>query len=158
MENHIEDRPAATRCGILVTGHGRFAGGLIDATEVIMGGPQADLVAVDFPASDTAAQLRENLTEGLNALKHHEKVVVLCDLRGGSPFNVMHELRGTRTGVELFHGVNLPQLITFVSERDRAESVESLLASAVADGRAGLGRLEEPAPAPAAGDADDDWA
>ncbi|MFJ6690552.1 PTS sugar transporter subunit IIA [Streptomyces sp. NPDC091294] len=156
MENHTEDRPAAAPCGILVTGHGRFASGLVDAIEVIMGGPQAGLMAVDFSASDTAAQLRENLARGLNALRRHDTVVVFCDLRGGSPFNVMHELRGTRDGIELLHGVNLPQLITFASERDRGESVESLIGAAIADGRAGLGRLEEPTPA--ATDADDDWA
>ncbi|MBW8093575.1 PTS sugar transporter subunit IIA [Streptomyces hygroscopicus] len=157
MGNHNGDQPRAASCGILVTGHGRFAGGLVGAIEVIMG-PQDGLRAVDFPETDTAAQLRDNLTRGLTALEDHDSVVVFCDLRGGSPFNVMNELRGTRNGVEILYGVNLPLLLAFISERDRGESVGALIRSAVEDGHSGLGRFEVPAQAATPSDGDDDWA
>ncbi|MFF2652981.1 PTS sugar transporter subunit IIA [Streptomyces sp. NPDC058045] len=157
MGNQREGTPAAASCGILVTGHGRFADGLVSAVEVIMGSQQG-LYAVDFPETDTAAQLRENLAGALDGLREYDTVVAFCDLRGGSPFNVMLELRGGRNGVELFYGANLPLLLEFIGKRGGGEPLASLIASAGADGRSGLDRFEEPATDDAPSDPDDDWA
>lgn len=158
MGNHTEGRRSPATCGILVTGHGRFATGLADAVEVIMG-PQDGLQAVDFSRTDTAVQLRENLVRGLDTLKSYDSIAVFCDLRGGSPFNVMHQLRKTRSGVEILYGVNLPLLLAFISERDRGGPLEALIRSGIEDARSGLDRFTEPPAQPAPpSDPDDDWA
>jgi N-acetylgalactosamine PTS system EIIA component len=133
-----------TPCGVLVTGHGQFASGLVSALELIMG-PQENLVAVDFPKSDTATQLKERLAEALGSFPALGRIAVFCDLRGGSPFNVTTSLSSGRDGIEILFGANLPTLIQFISRRKTADT-EALVTGALDAGAHGLGRF---APAPA---------
>ena len=140
-------------CGVIVTGHGQFPSGLVSALELIMG-PQDDLVAVDFPKSDTAAQLQDNLAAALGTFPASGRVAVFCDLRGGSPFNVAAALSRDRDGVEIVYGANLPTLVQFVSRRTKPDT-EGVLTGALEAGVTGLGRFT-PKPIPAA-QGDNDW-
>ncbi len=140
----MTQRKVAPPCAVIVTGHGRFASGLLSALEMIMG-PQEQVVAVDFPESDTAAQLQGNLAAALGTFPAPGRVTVFCDLRGGSPFNATVALSRERDGVEILFGANLPTLVQFISRRTTADT-EALVTGAVDAGAGGLGRF---APKPA---------
>ncbi|MFT3873036.1 MAG: PTS sugar transporter subunit IIA [Nocardioides sp.] len=145
---------ASASTAILVTGHGQFASGLVSALELIMG-PQTNLMAVDFPGTDTATELTEHLTSAMASLSTADQVAVFCDLRGGSPFNVATSLASDRDDVAVLFGVNLPTLMEFIGRRSRAAEVETLSTAAIAAGRDGLGRF---ALTTAQADDEGDWA
>lgn len=143
---------------VVVTGHGTFAGGLLDAVEMVMG-TREGVSAVNFPASDTALELRENLTDAFAAVAPDEHLVVLCDLKGGSPFNVSVSLAADRPNTTVVYGANLPLLLDFLG-RKRAGNVPDVLASSVTMARKSLNAVTAlPSVVTAATDetSDDDW-
>jgi len=139
--------------GVLVAGHGRFAGGLVEAVELILG-PQEGLRAVDFTAGDTATELKDGIDAALADLAGFESVAVFCDLRGGSPFNVSRAAASSRDDVDIYYGANLPMLIDFVSKRNLGVAPRLLRSAAVDEGRSNLDCFD----ASAVEAHEDDWA
>jgi PTS system N-acetylgalactosamine-specific IIA component len=148
------DEHVGTR--IVVTGHGTFASGLVAAAELILGS-RTDVAAVDFPATDTAEQLRMNLSEAVAACGEASSLVVLCDLRGGSPFNVASALSLERAGMEIAYGANLPLLLELLTRQDDEIDHEALSRAVAVAGDA-LGCLLPRAAQTAGAEDDDDWA
>lgn len=68
---------------MIVTGHGKFATGLISSMELIAGA-QENVIGVDFLEEDTAESLEKMIEEAINKLG--DEVLVLSDLVGASPF------------------------------------------------------------------------
>ena len=72
--------------GIIVTGHGNFATGVLSAAKLIAGTPEK-LIGIDFTENDTVETLEEKIKKGIEEL-NTEEILVLADLAGGSPFKV----------------------------------------------------------------------
>lgn len=155
--------------GIIVTGHGHFATGIVSAAELILG-PQDGLVAVDFPEGDTATQITENLTGAVDSFGG-AAVVVLADLRGGQPFNVASAMCADHPNLRVVFGTNLPVLIEALTRfgGNAMQVPEGTLLDEVARaGAESVGRFpipgevgRGPAPRESAGEASsgepDDW-
>lgn len=142
--------------GIIVTGHGRFATGLISGIELILG-PQENLLAVDFPAGDTAAQITASLTEAVDSFGEGP-VVVFSDLRGGQPFNVASGLCASHPNLRVVFGTNLPVLIEALTRLGgNAIQVpdDVVLTEVVRAGAESVGRFEPGGTAPPVEDAGD---
>ena len=60
--------------GIVITGHGGFATGLLQAVEQVVG-PQPHCAAVDFPEQMSTAQLNDALRSALAAVAQPDGVV-----------------------------------------------------------------------------------
>ncbi|SFB12597.1 PTS galactosamine/N-acetylgalactosamine transporter subunit IIA [Clostridium frigidicarnis] len=99
--------------GILVTGHGRFASGIVSALELIAG-KQENVVVIDFIENQSTEILKENIERSLNLLG--DEIIVFCDLAGGSPFKTSVILSRTISNkkIEVVAGVNLGMLLEIV--------------------------------------------
>lgn len=99
--------------GILITGHGRFASGIVSALELIAG-KQENVVVVDFIENQSTEILKKNIERSLNLLG--DEIIVFCDLAGGSPFKTSVLLSRTISNkkVEVVAGVNLGMLLEIV--------------------------------------------
>lgn len=99
--------------GILITGHGRFASGIVSALELIAG-KQENVVVVDFIENQSTEILKKNIEKSLNLLG--DEIIVFCDLAGGSPFKTSVLLSRTISNkkVEVVAGVNLGMLLEIV--------------------------------------------
>lgn len=99
--------------GILITGHGRFASGIVSALELIAG-KQENVVVVDFIENQSTEILKENIEKSLNLLG--DEIIVFCDLAGGSPFKTSVLLSRTTSNkkIEVVAGVNLGMLLEIV--------------------------------------------
>lgn len=141
--------------GIVVTGHGHFATGIVSALELILG-PQDGLVAVDFPEGDTATQITENLTSAVDSFGGGA-VVVFSDLRGGQPFNVASALCTDHPNLRVAFGTNLPLLIEAVT-RFGGNAIhvpdETLLEEVIRAGAESVGKFTV---GTGASSAQDDW-
>lgn len=138
--------------GIIVTGHGQFATGLVSALKLLAGEPEA-LLAVDFEAGDDIGRLEEKLKAAIESLggeaydggsdASSDGILVMTDLRGGSPFNVASRLSMEHPGVEVLTGSNLGMLVEAYMARQMAQDVKTLAVSTAASGKDQVGYFEK---------------
>lgn len=140
--------------GIIVTGHGHFASGIVSALKLLAGEPEL-LEVVDFQETDSIEILEGHITEAVRRLEGAEGVLIMTDLQGGSPFNVSARLvmqpDNAGKALELVAGVNLPMLVETYMSRMMETDVASLAARSVKAGAAQVVQFSK-----AAVSADDD--
>lgn len=106
--------------GVIVTGHGNFATGLLSSLELIAG-TQENLIGIDFTADDNTETLEVKIKEAIETLGN--EVIVLSDLVGGSPFKVSallgQQLQEKKIGVVA--GTNLGMVLEVALCRDGME-------------------------------------
>ena len=111
--------------GMIITGHGRFAEGILSAVGLIAG-QQEKLAAVNFIEGMTGEGLQAELRQAAEALDGDE-LVFCADIAGGTPFNqavlLAHELE-VRSGrrCRVFSGTNLPFVLQALFDREDALS------------------------------------
>lgn len=98
--------------GIVLTGHGNFASGLSSSLKLIVGIPE-NFRSVDFLPEDSIEELTGKIEAAMEELHTCDQLLVLTDLKGGSPYNVATKLRLQKglDKVAVVAGTNLPCLI-----------------------------------------------
>ena len=121
---------------IVLVGHGGYAGGVLDAAELIIG-PRADVRAFGLAPEQDPSELVASVRVVVGpVLEQGGDVLLLADLFGGSPANA---LAGAFLGdphVELVCGLNLPMLVEVMTSPPG--SAASLAEVAVRAGTAGV--------------------
>ncbi|MBS5063196.1 MAG: PTS sugar transporter subunit IIA [Hungatella hathewayi] len=131
--------------GIIVTGHGFFATGITSALKLLVGEPE-QFEAVDFEPEDSIDMLTDKLKAAVERLKDCEGILLLTDLRGGSPYNVASRLcMSGKEGMEVLAGTNLPMLIEVYMTRGMAADVVALADTALKAGSSQVLRFERAA-------------
>ncbi|WP_265556502.1 PTS galactosamine/N-acetylgalactosamine transporter subunit IIA [Serratia grimesii] len=125
--------------GIVITGHGGFASGLLQAVEQVVG-PQENCVAVNFPEQMSTAQLNVALGAALAEVTQPDGVVFLTDMLGGSPFRCASELADLHGDCEVLTGVNMQLAAEMMLEREGL-SLDEFREVALACGKRGLTSL-----------------
>ena len=125
--------------GIVITGHGGFASGLLQAVEQVVG-PQENCVAVNFPEQMSTAQLNVALGAALAEVTQPDGVVFLTDMLGGSPFRCASELADLHGDCEVLTGVNMQLAAEMMLEREGL-SLAEFREVALACGKRGLTSL-----------------
>lgn len=116
--------------GIILTGHGHFATGLLSSINLIAG-KQEKVAAIDFEEGMSSDTLLKKLREAVQKLDVSEGVVVFTDIPGGTPFNQSVLLSQETSSIRVLAGTNLPALMDglFSRETDVDEFVEKVLSS-----------------------------
>ncbi|WP_145574407.1 PTS galactosamine/N-acetylgalactosamine transporter subunit IIA [Yersinia alsatica] len=122
---------------IIITGHGRFASGLYNALEQIIG-PQQQIIAIDFPVGMNTQQLDQALQQALDALPVEQGVVFFTDLLGGSPFRSAVQLSVQQPQFEVIAGTNMQMLAETVLDRDEIPTASEFAQQALAAGSRGI--------------------
>ncbi len=135
---------------LIITGHGRFASGLFNAVEQVIG-RQPQVVAVDFMPEMSTQQLDEQLKQALASLPAGSGTLFFTDLIGGSPFRSSVLLSQTLPASDVIAGTNLQMLAEMMMERDDIDDVNAFAVQALACGRQGIlsfrnGEQGKPAP------------
>lgn len=125
---------------IIITGHGRFASGLHNALEQIIG-TQQQIVAVDFPVGMSTQQLDQSLQQALDTLPVEQGVVFFTDLLGGSPFRSAVQLSVQQSQFEVIAGTNMQMLAETVLDRDEIPTASEFVQQALAAGNRGIVRF-----------------
>lgn len=128
--------------GMIVTGHGFFATGITSALKLLVGEPE-QYEAVDFELENSIDQLTEKLEGAVERLKDCDGILIMTDLRGGSPYNVASRLcMAGIGGIEVLAGTNLPMLIEVYMTQGMAENTAALAGTAVNAGSSQVLRFE----------------
>lgn len=122
---------------LIITGHGRFASGLFNAVEQVIG-PQPQVVTVDFMPEMSTQQLDEQLKQALESLPAGCGTLFFTDLVGGSPFRSSVLLSQGLPASDVIAGTNLQMLAEMMMERDEIDDVEAFAAQALACGKQGI--------------------
>lgn len=100
--------------GIMIIGHGHFAGGMVSAIELIAG-TSNNLVSVEFCAGQDVGTLKNNIVQAIEMMDA-EDILLMVDILGGSPFNVAAQLltEGIGKNLKVVAGVNMAAVIQAV--------------------------------------------
>lgn len=122
--------------GVIVTGHGNFASGILSSVKLITG-EQEKVMGVDFLEEDSTAVLTEKLRKAINDLG--TEIIIFSDLAGGSPFKnaVGLKMEMTNKQIEVISGSNLPMILETVFMRNGI-SVPQLAETAISNGISGI--------------------
>lgn len=126
--------------GIIVTGHGNFAIGVLSAAKLIAGTPEK-LIGIDFTENDTVETLEEKIKKGIEELDT-EEILVLADLAGGSPFKVSATIGvSSDKNIKVLSGTNLGMIIETALLRD-GKNLEEVVAFAKESGVTSIQEFE----------------
>lgn len=102
---------------LVVVSHGTFSKGLTESAELIMG-EQENVTAIGFNLGDNIEELRAKVRNAVTEARDRgDEVLVLTDIKSGSPFNVtvaaMCEMK-----FKHITGINLPTYLEILGVRD----------------------------------------
>ena len=107
--------------GVLILTHGKFADGLKNSVEMIMGQNDSFYTMGIYEGEDFS-EFKEKVLEHIIQLDTGEGVLALVDLFGASPYNSVmfnyQEFRKLDKNVKLLTGVNLPMVIEALNARN----------------------------------------
>jgi PTS system mannose-specific IIA component len=103
--------------GLVLVAHAGLAREFLAAAEMIVG--KMELAeAVGISSDDSVEQIRENVTEAIKRVSC-DGVIIMTDMFGGTPSNMSLSFLKENV-VEVLTGVNLPMLLKFSAEREKA--------------------------------------
>ena len=95
---------------ILITSHGGMAEGMMQSVKMLVG-EQEHLDYVTFGEEMGSDELDELYGEKITGVSPDNQYLVLCDIKGGTPFNVVSRYSFKNEDVAVIYGRNLPILI-----------------------------------------------
>lgn len=120
--------------GIILAAHGNVAPAMLEAAEMLAGKQdrvRTIALTADKPVDAFEAEFASAYDELAAAYDH---VVAVCDIYGGSPFNVISRAKLSGRDMTAFTGLNLPVLIELIFNAELTpDEVRAHAASANAD-------------------------
>lgn len=125
---------------ILVCTHGYASKKMIQTAEMIVG-VQENVGFIHFIGGESPMDLKEKYHKEIEQLDCAKGLLIMVDLFGGTPFNVIAILAHDHKEMEVVTGVNIPMLVgTFISREFL--DLKELLVHAETVGRNGITTLE----------------
>jgi mannose PTS system EIIA component len=121
--------------GILIIAHGSLGESLIHCVSHVLGKNPPQLAHFAVGTDDDPANLLPRAQETVENLNTGEGVIILSDMYGASPCNLVTKLLAP-SHVEGVAGVNLPMLVRVLNYRDRP--IKICVEKAVSGGRDGV--------------------
>ena len=129
---------------ILLVSHGNLAEGLLHSYEMIVG--KSDNISIVNLDDNGIEDFRKRLHEHLDVLTEEKQTIVLCDLKGGTPFNesLMYSMENPGK-IRIISGMNLPMLseLGMQTNVDNADEINESISTVVEVGKESI-EAEEP--------------
>jgi len=119
--------------GIVVTGHGHFATGLLSSLAMLSGVPEY-CKAVDFLSDMTQEDVEEQILRIVTE-NNWAQGVLLTDIVGGTPFKAAVKLAIERPELRVLTGTNLSVLLQLSMDAGQDEDIDESIQQAVEDSR-----------------------
>ena len=95
---------------ILITSHGGMAQGMVQSVKMLIG-EQENLDYVTFDEEMGQEELDELYADKIKDVSEDNQYLIMCDIKGGSPFNVVSRYSFKNNNVAVIYGMNLPILV-----------------------------------------------
>jgi PTS system mannose-specific IIA component len=126
--------------GILIVTHGNTGAALLEVAEFILGEPMSRIRFMPFRQSGINVTAAEELEAAMRTADQGAGILVLTDLIGASPSNLVAERLEAHNGV-MVTGLNLAMLMSVWNYRDQPLGL--LARKAVESGRRGVKIFQE---------------
>lgn len=128
---------------IIVVTHGEFGSYLIEAAEGIVGRQEEGVHSIGISSRVTVEEVGAKLKSALNNVSAAdvEGAVIVVDMPGGTPCNIVMPLVQTRSNVRVLSGLNLYILVTAFSHRKNA-TLDSLAEKMLSAGRRSIADIQ----------------
>ncbi|MBW6411447.1 PTS sugar transporter subunit IIA [Clostridium weizhouense] len=127
--------------GILLVTHGKFSEEILKSAELIVG-KQEKILTLGLQHGDSVEMLGYKVKESIETLEDGDGVLVLVDLMGGSPYNVVALNSGKLLDIKFrcITGINLPMLLEAITMREIYE-LDDLANHCIETGLTGIKEL-----------------
>lgn len=105
---------------LILVSHGKFCEGIKDSVEMILG-PQEHISTVSLLEEDGPQDLEKKFTQHIDK---EDDIVVFVDILGGTPANIISKLIMQGEELELYTGMNLPMIISYLNGQMINEEVD----------------------------------
>lgn len=105
---------------LILVSHGEFCEGIKASVEMILG-PQDNIFTVSLLEEDSPQDLEEKFKEYIDK---DDTIVTFVDILGGTPANVITKLIMQGESFELYAGMNLPMLISYLNGQIISENTD----------------------------------
>jgi mannose/fructose/sorbose-specific phosphotransferase system IIA component len=116
--------------GLIIATHGVLAPAAIELVEMFTG-PQENVETVGFQMGDSLEALLGAFGIALGRLKACEEILIMTDLKGGSPCNAATVMMTQNTNIRVIAGFSIPALVQFLEDRRNglplAESIGTVI-------------------------------
>ena len=112
---------------VVVATHGEMARGLQDSIRMVAGAFEG-FHSIVFTEESGIDALRDQFKSVMTVMDKEHQWLILCDIMGGSPFNVASEFSYQNEDISVYYGVNLPLTIEILLSRE-GKSLEEMNAS-----------------------------
>lgn len=119
---------------LILVSHGKFCEGIKDSVEMILG-PQEHIFTVSLLEEDGPQDLESKFTQHIDK---DDDVVVFVDILGGTPANIISKLIMQGEELELYTGMNLPMIISYLNGQMINEEVDYIY-----KGRKGIVKIND---------------
>lgn len=126
---------AVKSTAVIVTAHGRFAEGIASAIHLVVG-PMPHLHIINFEEGKTPQEIDEALKKAYESEKDRDLIVVLADLKGGTPFNRAVMTLSCYNKVRILSGLNFASLYQALTAD--SGTIDEIIDEIVAVGREGI--------------------
>ena len=127
---------------ILLTSHGGMAQGMMQSVRMLVG-EQQNLDYVTFEEEMGADELNEAFEKKIRDVSSERQYLIFCDIKGGTPFNVVSRYSYQNDNVAVIYGMNLPLLIEAIIQCGNPElTLENLAAGLAQQGKETIGLSE----------------
>ena len=100
---------------LILMSHGNLASALIESAEMILGDLSAyNYGVINLQADNTFDQIEDQLKKLLEKYGDN-KVIIMTDLYGGTPFNIASKFYRKRDNICLISGMNLDMVLEYFS-------------------------------------------
>ena len=117
---------------VFATSHGGMAEGMLESVEMLIG-KQENLTAITFDGDMGVDELEECFQKVVVDVSEKNQYLILCDLKGGTPFNTASRFSFKNENIAVMYGMNLPLVITASLEAaEEGQTLKNLTASLMA--------------------------
>lgn len=118
--------------GVIITAHGEYAKGLKSGLDLVVGN-MSNLRVVNFLEGDSYDTIDKALNEAYNDLKETTNILVISDLKGGTPFNRSVSLFNDKDNVRVLSGLNFA--LTYQALISEEEDIDKYLNEVLETGK-----------------------
>ena len=116
--------------GLIIATHGDLAASALEAAELLVG-EQEQVETIGFRPGDSLELLLERFTQAIKRLEECEEILVLTDIKGGSPCNAATVMKAKNPKLRVVAGLSIPLLAQFFESKANgdtlADSIDELI-------------------------------
>lgn len=102
--------------GLILATHGELGKALRDVVELLMGEQEA-VQTIGFQLGDSLETLLSRFDEAFTALKACDEILIMTDIKGGSPCNAAAVMQTRHEHTRVIAGTSIPMLVQFFENR-----------------------------------------